>query len=328
MIFYILAILGCILFQAFFAGLEIAFLSCDRVQIRHLADQKNLKAKWVNHFLSKPVNYLATTMIGVNVAVVVSASLTTNLISRFLGPSLTPFISTLVLWPMILLFGEFVPMSLALSYPIRIALWGIPALKITYFIFYPFVKLIELFSHMVNRMLGGRSDLEKPYFTRDELKLIFRSAGKKVLDQTQENMVLGVFDFHRTRVRDIMVPLKEVVSCPVEVTVGDLKRKIFDTAFSRIPIYNRHPSQIVGTVHGMDLIGQEDSTPIGEVMKTPFRVASASSIGEVLKAMKKNARYMGIVTDLSGRTLGVVTMEDIIEEIVGEIDDEYDKLAS
>ncbi len=328
MIFYVLAILLCVMFQAFFAGLEIALLSCDRVRIRHLADQKNLKARWVNHFLAKPVNYLAATMIGVNVAVVVSASLTASLMGQFFSPAIAPLISTLALWPLILLFGEFVPMSLALTYPMKMALWGVPALKITYFIFYPFIKLIEFLSHTVNRILGGRSDLEKPYFTRDELKLIFRGAGKKVLDQTQENMVVGVFDFHRTRIRDIMVPLKEVVSCPIEVTVADVKRKIFDTAFSRIPIYNRHPSQIVGTVHAMDLIGQEDKTPIADVMKIPFRVASTSPIGEVLKAMKKNGRYMGIVTDISGKIMGVVTMEDIVEEIVGEIDDEYDKLVS
>lgn len=324
MIFYFAIIALCVLLQAFFAGLEIAFLSCDRFEIRHWAYQKNLRARWVGRFLSRPVDYLATTMIGVNVAVVVSASLATALARNFFSPTTASLVATFCLWPVVLLLGEFIPMSLALSYPSKVALWGVSGLKIAYFIFYPFVRLIGYFSHLVNRMLGGRSDLAEPYFTRDELRLLFRGAGKKVFDPAQENMVHGVFKFHRVKVREIMVPLKEVVSCPIEAKVGDLKKKVFDTAFSRIPIYNRLPTQIVGTVHAMDLIGLEDEVPIDQVMKIAFRISPASSVGEVLKVMKKNQTYMGIVTDLYGRSLGVVTMEDIIEEIVGEIEDEYD----
>ena len=322
----ILILIGvCIGFQAFFAGLEIALLSCNRIHVRHLAERKNLYAKWIDQFLSRPVDYLSTTMIGVNLAVVIGAAFSTHLANFFFSEDVAPLVATVCLWPLVLLFGEFIPMSIALASPLRVGLWGVAGLKMAYWIFYPFVRLIAGFSNLITRSLGGQEDLAKPYFTREELRLLFKGVGKDIFNKDDERMIRGIFDFHKIKVREIMVPLKEVVSCGVDTTVGKLKNVVFDSAFSRIPIYRQSPQQIVGTVHAMGLIGMEDDIRVEEVMRTPFKVSPYSTASEVLRKLRSEKRYMAIVVDDQDRAIGIVTVEDILEEIVGDIEDEYDE---
>ncbi|MBI1882608.1 MAG: HlyC/CorC family transporter [Chlamydiae bacterium] len=321
----LILIVICLGLQAFFAALEIALLSCDRIYIRHLSDRGSLKARWVNDFLARPVNYLGTTMIGVNLAVVISASITAHLTRLFVSERAASFVATGLLWPLILLLGEFIPMSLALAYPNQMSLWGVMALKAAYGFFYPFVRLIDFFSRLINRLLGGSQDASESSFTRDELRLLFKGIGEKIFDKSQERMIRGVFDFHRVRASEIMVPLKEMVSSSVTSTVGHLKRRIFDSAFSRIPIYQGLPSRIVGVVHALDLIGLEDDVSVEKIMRPSIKVDQSKPVSEIFKMLKMEQNYMAMVVDHQNRVIGLVTVEDILEEVVGEIEDEYDK---
>ncbi|MBI1871210.1 MAG: HlyC/CorC family transporter [Chlamydiae bacterium] len=314
----------CLAVQAFFAALEIAFLSVNRIEIRQLAQRPSRRAKAVEFFLRRPVNYLATTMIGVNVAVVVSASFLTHWARNAFEPQNASFMTALFLWPITLLFGEFIPMSLALAHPLKVGLWGVWILRIAYFILYPLIRGIGYFSDWMNRFLGGVKGETVPYLTREELRLLFKGGEKEIFDKTEEHMIRGVFEFHKVKVRDIMVPLEQVVQHSTQGTIGDLKKLIFDSAFSRIPIYQKNPFQIVGTLHAMDLMGLEDELSIEEVMRKPFKVFQFAPISEVLRALKIRKEYMAIVVDLHGRSVGIVTLEDILEEIVGDIEDEYD----
>lgn len=327
-LFYLIAIGICIVLEGCFAAIEIALISCNRIQIRHLADRKNIRARWVDRFLSKPVNFLSTTMIGVNLVTVISASLSAHVASLFFSENLTPLIATACLWPLIVLFAEFIPMSIALAHPLQVSLWGILGLKVAYFIFYPFVRLVAGISSVVNKFVGGKGDLSSPYFTRDELRLLFKGEQKDIFDKGEQRMIRGVFEFHKARIHQIMVPLKKVVTCSVDKTVGDVKRIIFDSAFSRIPIYKHRLSHIVGTIHAMDLIGLEDHLPIEKVMKLPIKFSQSKSAAEALRTMWGHQIYMAIVTESHNRCVGIVTLEDILEEIVGEIEDEYDEITS
>jgi CBS domain containing-hemolysin-like protein len=316
----------CLLLEACFAAIEIALLSCNRIQIQYLADRKNIRARWVNRFLAKPANFLSTTMIGVNLVTVISASLSAHVASLFFNENLAPFIATVCLWPLIVLFAEFIPMSIALAHPLQVSLWGILGLKIAYFIFYPFVRLVAGISSMVNKFVGGKGDLASPYFTRDEFRLLFKGEQKEIFDTGEQRMIRGVFEFHKAKIHQIMVPLRKVVSCSVDKTVGDVKRIIFDSAFSRIPIYKHRVSNIVGTVHAMDLIGLEDNLLIEKVMKAPIKFSQSKAAAEALRTMWGHQLYMAIVTESHNRCVGLVTLEDILEEIVGEIEDEYDEI--
>lgn len=310
--------------QAFFAAIEIALLSCNRVLIRNLADQQHKRAQWVDQFLKKPVNYLSTTMIGVNVSVVVNSAFATHLANMFLPHDFAPVAATLMLWPFILLFGEFIPMSLALAFPFQISLWGIAGLKAVYFVFYPFIQCVAWISNIVNRLAGGKEDMANPYFTREELKLLFKGIQTGTLDHGEERMIRGVFEFHKARVDQIMVPIKRVVSCSSTANVGQLKKIIFDSAYSRIPIYSRIPTNIVGTVHAMDLMGESDDVSVEKIMRSPIKFSQGRSAVEILRVMWGHQIYMAIIMGSHDKSVGIVTLEDILEEIVGEIDDEYE----
>jgi len=314
----------CLAAQAFFAAIEMALLSCSRIQIRNLADQKHLRAQWVDQFLKKPVNYLSSTMFGVNLVVVINSSFATHLAGMFLSMSLAPVVATVSLWPFILLFGEFIPMSLARTYPLQVSLWGIVGLKAVFFIFYPFIQCVAWLSGRINRWTGGEQSLSNPYYTRDELRLLFKDVDKDVINKGDEQMIRGVFEFHKARVDQIMVPIKKVVSCSREATVGQLKKIIFDSAYSRIPIYSRVPANIVGTVHAMDLIGVSDDVSVEKIMRSPIKFSQGRSAVEVLRVMWGHQIYMAIIMGSHDKSVGIVTLEDILEEIVGEIGDEYE----
>lgn len=322
---YLFLIAICILIQAFFAAIEIALLSCNPIQIRYLANRRHWMALVVDRFLKEPVGFLSTTMIGVNVAIVISASLSAHIAGMFLNGPIASLVATACLWPLILLFAEFIPMSLALAYSLKISLWGAPLLKLMYVVCYPFIGLVTCFSKWINTWVGGKSDLKGPYFTRDELRLLFTRAEKDVFEKGETRLIHGVFDFHKIRVHQIMVPLKNVVAASSRLTVGEIKKTIFDSAFSRIPIFERYPSYMIGTIHAMDLIGLDDDVGVEGIVRPSFKVSVSRPVAEVLSEMGSREVHMAIVMDERDRCVGLVTMEDVLEEIVGEIEDEYDK---
>lgn len=319
-------ILVCIFFEGFFAGSEIGFISCNRIRMSSRAD-KERRAKIVMAFLDDPERFLSTTLVGVNISVVIASSVMTALVQRFIHkPGNDAFVATVILLPLVLIFGEMVPkvvyqrhadaMSLAASYPLRIAS----------IILFPFVFLATKISGLISKIFVRGKGRKTPYVSREEIRLLMLDAAKRgIIDKGEMDMTSEIFDFGKTDVHSVMVPLKKVVSAPDSSTTKDVLGLVSKSNYSRIPIYSGRQDNIIGTVEMSDLVSEDiEKKDLKELILPPYKVDEDMKLEDVLKDFQSNEENVAIVVNKHGRAIGIATIEDIVEEIFGEIEDEYD----
>ena len=324
-LFAIFLIILSLVIQAFFAGSEMGIISSNRIKISHRSLQGDKRAKYIEKLLESPEKLLGTTLVGVNIAVIVGSSMAASLTSRFFkNAEAAAAISTLIMLPLILIFGQILPMifarknsllfSLAIALPIRTA----------YFILFPLVFVAGKLANLFSKLFGGKRAKKSHFVTREELKLLIKEGMKKgVVDDTVMDMAYEIFDFGKTDAEDIMVHIENVVSVSKDATVEELIRAIINTGYSRIPIYSEEPSNIIGVVKATDLLIEDSAKKAVDVMRPSYLVKENELLEDVLKKMQRDRINFAIVSDLQGKLVGVITLEDIIEEIVGEIEDEY-----
>jgi CBS domain containing-hemolysin-like protein len=311
--------------QAFFAGSEMGIISSNRIKISHRALQGDNRARHLEGLLENPEKLLGTTLVGVNIAVIVGSSMAASVASRFFkNAEVAVTISTLVMLPLVLIFGQILPMTFARKNSLLFSLAVTFPIKITYFILFPLVFIAGVVANLFSKFFGGRQTKKSHFVTREELKLLIKEGIKKgVADDIVMDMAYEIFDFGETDTGNIMVPLKNVVSASTEETVDGLIRIIVDTGYSWIPIYSEWPDNIVGVIKATDLLTEDLTKKALDIMRPCYLVKENELLEDVLKKMQQDKINFAIISDLTGRLTGIVTLEDIIEEIVGEIEDEY-----
>ncbi|MHB0912024.1 MAG: hemolysin family protein [Armatimonadota bacterium] len=333
-----------ILINAFFAMAEIALVSVRKTRIRQLIDEGVASARSVEKLLEDPTRFLATVQIGVTlVGFFASAAGAVTLaepLARLLARVHAPIISqnatgiavvaiTLAIGYLSLVVGEISPKSFALQHAERIALWTSGPLMFISYITSPLVKLITWSSNLLLRPFGGTASFSPPILSEEELKMLVEAGEEEgVLEEEEKEMIHSIFEFTDTVVRKVMVPRIDIRAVEVNGTIDDLLDAIMKAGHSRIPVYEETIDNIVGIVHAKDLLRglheNGEKLTIRELMRPPYVIPENKMVDELLAEFKKSKIQMAIVVDEYGGTAGLVTIEDLLEEIVGDIMDEYD----
>jgi len=318
--------LACLLATMFFSAAEMAFIAANRLRLRHLAEEGHTVARQYLDAFREPERALSTAMMGVTVAHIVAASAATRSLQPVAGAWAWLFV-TLTLTPLMLVFGEIIPKAIAREWATSLILrlfrpltWASTALA-------PFVASANTIVASILRAFGGPRPDVRHFVSREELKaLLSMEPGEAEVSTQEAQMIDKIFDLGDKTVREVMVPLVEVAMLPDTAPTSEAIRLVVERGFSRIPVYSQRETNVVGVVSAMDILrrGAEIAT-VNELRRPAYYVPETKRLDELLREMQRGRNHMAVVVDEYGGSTGVVTLEDILEQIVGEIQDEKDR---
>ena len=316
----------CLVATMFFSAAEMAFIAANRPRLRHLAEQGSATAAAYLEAFRHPERVLSTAMMGVTVAHIVAASATTWSLLPTLG-GLAPVVVTLILTPVMLVFGEIIPKAVARAWATSLILRLYRPLLWTSVVLMPFVAFANLVVGLTLRLYGVRQADTRAFVSREELKALLQMEPGEAEVTTQEaELIDNIFDLGDTTVREVMVPLVEVAMLPDSASPQDAIALIQERGFSRLPVYRQRETNIVGIVAAMDLLSRgAEAATLDELKRPPYYVPETKRIDDLLREMQRSRAHMAVVVDEYGGSTGVVTLEDILEQIVGEIHDEHER---
>lgn len=320
----------CLLLSAFFSASETAFTSVNRVKIKTLAADGNKKAKRVEKIIEKYDKTLSAVLIGNNIVNIALSTIATlffvAVLPEKINENLSGLISTLVITVIVLIFGEVTPKTLAKEFPEKFTMAIAPIIEFLMFIFTPFCAFFSLIRKGINKIFKHN---EHDSFNEDEiLTIVDEAESVGGIEEAEGDLIRSAIEFIDCTAGEILTPRVDVTAAPITITSPDLAKLISDSGFSRIPIYEGTIDNIIGVVHEKDFYSDIWGTDknIREIMKPPVFTVESIKISNLLKLLQKNKMHIAVVTDEFGGTQGIVTLEDIIEELVGEIWDETDEL--
>jgi putative hemolysin len=316
----------CLLTTMFFSAAEMAFIAANRLRLRHLAEEGSKTAARYLEAFRQPERILSTAMMGVTISHIVASSITTILLMETFG-SWGWLVATAVITPIMLVFGEIIPKAVAREFATSLILKLFRVLRWAAALLVPFVFTANLIVSAVLRLFGGPRADTRHFVSREELKaLLAMEPGEAEVTTQEAEMIDKIFDLGDTTVREIMVPLVEVAMLPDTSTPDDVIAIMQRRGFSRIPIYQQRETNIVGVVAAMDLLARAgEATTLLQLTRPPVFVPETKRIDDLLREMQRSRNHMAVVVDEYGGSTGVVTLEDVLEEIVGEIHDEHDR---
>lgn len=326
--FWLIFFLVLLLLSALFSGAETAYTAINRAKVRKLKDSKVKGSALLERLIEDQPRLISTLLIGNNLVNILAASAATKLaIDRFgsLGVGLATGLTTLF----ILVFGEITPKTFAVRNAEKFALFSAPIIAFLSYILYPIAQVLVAFSNLFLRILGQKVHRGESFFSAEELKaLVAIGEEEGVIEEEERKMIHSILEFGDTIVKEIMVPRTEIIALEEESTIGEALEKAKKEGFSRIPVYSGNIDNITGILYVKDLLGfvekGKTQLKVKEIMREPYFVPETKRVDELLREFQKNKIHMAIVLDEYGGTAGLVTLEDILEEIVGEIFDEYD----
>ncbi|HLC40355.1 MAG TPA: hemolysin family protein [Methylomirabilota bacterium] len=323
---FIWIILACLLATAFFSAAEMAFIAANRLRLRHLAEGGHgIAARYLEAF-SNPEQLLSAAKMGVPVTHIVASSVATWGLLPYLGP-VAALVVTLVLTPIMLVFGEVIPKAIAQQWATGLILRLFRPLSWSARLLWPLTWSAGKIVAGVLWLFGQSRERTRQFVSREELKVILQMEPEESDVTTQEaEMIDNIFSLGETEVTEVMVPLADVVSLPETATPDDAITMISQRGFSRIPVWSVQVTNIVGVVTAMDLFRRGAKAPaIQEMMRPATYAPETKRIDDLLREMQKARIQLAVVVNEYGEAVGIVTLEDIIEEIVGEIEDEHDR---
>ena len=307
---------------------ETSLMSLNKIKLRHMVDEGVPGAELVEKLTDDPNKLLGAILIGNNIVNIGASSLATILATNLFGSGGVG-IATGVMTVLILIFGEITPKSIAKQKSEAVALKIAKFIQFVVMIFKPFVYILTAISSFFIRVLGGNPDEDEAFITEEELKtMVDVSEEEGVLENVEKEMIFNVFDFADLQVKDAMVQRVDVVSVSEEATYDEVMDIIKSEQFSRIPVYDQTIDNIIGILNVKDLVMIENPREdfnVTKYIREPFYTFEFKKVVELFKEMKKTRNHIAVVLDEYGGTVGLITIEDLLEEIVGEIEDEYDE---
>ncbi len=322
----VLLVVGLVV-AAFAAAAETTLTSVSRLRMRSLAENGNRRARIVVRLHNDPNAYL-TTILSLNTSAVILASTATAVLIDTYLHSLPQVLGAIVLSVFVLIFCEIAPKSLALRFNEGFALVLARPVSLVTLLLRPLVGGLTAFSRLLVRVATPGRGVTGPFVTEEELMLLVHMGAQQgVVEQEERQMIAGILEMTDKAVHEVMVPRVDVVATEASTPVGDVVQLIMDSGHSRIPIYEDNIDNIVGVIYAKDLLRQgvrgDDKRPVRDLGREPFFTPEAKHVGELLSEMKRKV-HIAVVVDEHGGTAGIVTFEDLMEEIVGPIRDEYD----
>jgi putative hemolysin len=332
-----------IIINGFFASSEIAVVSMRRSRIKQLIEEGRSNAEVLNRLREEPDRFLATIQIGVTVAGALASAIGGAAAVETLKPIFKsipiPYIATasgplaigivvLIIAYVSLVFGELVPKSLALANPESIALITAPLIDRFSRISYIFVRFLTFTTNILLKPFGKKSGHERGYISEEEVRLLLEEGGEHgVFEPDEKELIHSVFEFTDTFVKEVMVPSPQMVTIGINMPVDEVKTIISREKFSRYPVTGKDLNDIRGILYAKDfysLYSMTGSVELHKIVKTPLYIPETMKISILLREMQKKRVHLAVVIDEYGAVSGLVTFEDLLEEIVGEIRDEYD----
>lgn len=317
-----------LLFSAFFSSAETAMTTINRMRLRMLVEEGNKNAILLNKILSNTGKMLSTVLIGNNIVNLAASSIATILTQRILSDWLIS-VGVGIVTLTIIIFGEIVPKTVASMHSESLALLYAKPIRLLMFILTPVIFILNMFSTFILKIFRVKVNLNSKTITEDELRTIMDVSQEEGLIESEElDIINNVFDFGAACAKDIMVPKVDITMVPIDVTYDELMALVKEDKFTRMPVYKESTDNVVGIINIKDLlINKIDSNnfDIKELMREPHFTYAPKELNDLLIEMRGNDAGMCIVLDEYGQAEGLITLEDIIEEIIGEIRDEFDE---
>lgn len=317
--------------SSFFSAAETAITSFGILKAKHKLDTDGQSASHIKVWLTHPGRVLTTILIyNTAINVLISAIVTDLAYQRFQNGAVS--IATGITTLLVLIFGEVIPKSFAKAHYQKLAPIFLRVVVLSYYLIYPVIRILSGFAdRLIHFASGGR--LNTPAMTEEELEFIVNEGGRAgVIGDIKKSIIDGAFDFDETKVREIMTPRTDIQAFSINSPLSEMMKQAIETGYSRFPVYRNHVDHMVGMVLVKDLLAQTFSskTPTEnvtakDIMRDVLFDPESKSIMDVFKDLQRTKNHMAIIIDEYGGTAGLVTMEDILEEIVGDIQDESDK---
>jgi len=330
----VMMLLGCMFVQGFFVSAEVALSACDRNALRARAAGGAGNAARAERMLAVPQVTLATTLVGANLATLVAVLvLALELIERGLSPMWAP----LFVVPPLLVIGHLVPKAIVQAHADSMVDRLATPLRLASFALRPLVVVVGGFASALTRLT--KTDRKKAFVTRDELALLIESeptSDKPEIGADEREMIANVFELSEYKAGELMVPLSEVTALPEDSPISEAAHEVADKQHSRMPIYRHRVDDVVGIVHVFDILqaatakpgtqgeGKPDPKTVADLAHPPTYVPGTMKASDLLVQLQTEQQHLAIVVDEYGGAVGIVTIEDLLEIIVGDIDDEYD----
>ncbi|MFB6352718.1 MAG: hemolysin family protein [Halobacteriales archaeon] len=311
--------------SAFFSSSEIAMFSLAKHRLETLVDAGRPGARTVKRLKEDPHRLLVTILVGNNLVNIAMSSIATGLLALYLNQGEAVALATFGITALVLLFGESAPKSYAVENTESWALSIAKPLKLTEYALWPLVVTFDHLTRAVNRVTGGRSAIETSYVTRDEIQDIIETGEREgVIEEDEREMLQRIFRFNNTIAKEVMTPRLDMDAVPVEADIEEAIQTCVRSGHERIPVYQESLDNVIGIVEVGDLVreryyGENNGAELEDVIQPTLHVPESKNADELLAEMRENRLAMVIVIDEFGTTEGLLTTEDLLEEIVGEI---------
>lgn len=308
---------------------ETALTSVSRIKLKSLVEEGDKRALEIERLIAKPNVFLSTILVVNSVAVIVASSMTTVLALRFI-PDYGELIGTILISLVVLIFCEITPKTAAVQNPLRWARVLARPVRGMAWLLHPVVVTLSTITNFLVRLIGGPMKHPGPFVTEEELRLLVNVGEEQgVLEEEETEMIHSIFEFADTTVREVMIPRIDMVTLESDATVDEAVDLALQGGFSRIPVYEESIDNIIGVLFTKDMLKQlregHNSLPIRELVRPAYFVPETKKLDDMLREIRQKRTHMAIVVDEYGSVAGLVTIEDLVEEIVGDIQDEYDR---
>lgn len=321
----IIALAVLILMSGYFSATETAFLSCNKTRLRTMAEKGNKRAALVNRLNENYDRLLSTILIGNNIVNLTAASIGTVLFVRLYG-DIGATVSTAVITVLVLIFGEITPKNVAKDCPEKLAMFSAPIIRVLIWIFTPLNFLFGLWKKLVSKVLHLESDSK---MSQEELLMLVEEVREGgTIDSEEGDLLKNAIEFNDMRAEDILTHRVDLEAVDIESTKEEIAEVFTQSKFARLPVYEDSIDNIIGILNMKDFYDGTGITAksISDIMTKPLFVLKSEKIDELLKLLQETKSQMAVILDEYGGTLGIVTLEDILEELVGEIWDEHDEV--
>jgi putative hemolysin len=320
-----------VLLNALFAGYETGFVASNPIRVRHMAEKEgNVRARQLMAYLERPDRMITVVLLGTNLALIMGTIAITKYMA---GHSETDqageMWATIIATPMFLVFGEVFPKSMFRIHPTRLALALLPVMRLADWIFAPIaIPVTALSRQLVRASDGERQGIRTFMRTPEDVRvLVDESADQGTIDAEEREMIHSVMDLQKSNAKEVMVPRIDIKALPETASRRSFIGMFRESGHTRLPVYRENIDEIVGTVNAFDVLTAEkwDEGSAVRLMEEAVHVPDTMKLDDVLETLRNARQHIAIVTDEYGGTDGLITIEDILEEIFGEIHDEFDK---
>ena len=318
------AMLMCLVAEAFFTGSEIGIVSADKMKLRHRASQGSKGAELALKMLDNPEWLLSTTLIGTNIAVVANTTLATALVIELFGQSYS-WVAIVIVAPLIWVFGEIVPKSIFQQQSDKITPIAIYPLRFFSFLFYPVLVVFSKIIRFFTKVVGGGEGEKSPFTLRQQIMTMLQMPAQDGdIQPAEKTMISRMFNFSETTAQEVMVPLVDVIAIEKGANCGQARKLATQSNHVRLPVYDKRIDQIIGLIHTLELLGANPGKSIQSHIRPVRYIPATKSVQTLLFDLRQDGDVMAVIVDEFGGATGIITIEDIMEEVVEEMEDEYD----